>query len=251
MVKTQNKTLQQSAFQLKGSLFALTVMQLQTENLQDITEQLDHMIQKTPKFFQHMPIVIDFKNLNRQLDSYDFVKLKQVLFAHNIIPVGIRGGNTKINQQALEAGLAILLTNQHEEHKTETKPASNIATASDTVSLPVASNPSKVITKPVRSGQQVYAKGGDLIVLAAVSHGAELLADGHIHVYGPLRGRALAGVGGDETARIFCRGFEAELISIAGNYILNEDLERAKQQNANEFTQIYLTAGRLHIELLS
>jgi len=92
------------------------------------------------------------------------------------------------------------------------------------VQVPVSAN--KLITTPIRSGQQVYAPGGDLVVLAPVSAGAEILADGNIHVYGPLRGRALAGVKGDTEARIFCQSLEAELISIAGNYKVNEDLQK-------------------------
>jgi septum site-determining protein MinC len=78
----------------------------------------------------------------------------------------------------------------------------------------------------VRSGQQIYAAGGDLVIIAPVSAGAEILADGNIHVYGPLRGRALAGVKGDTSARIFCQSLEAELVSIAGNYKVNEDLQK-------------------------
>ena len=84
---------------------------------------------------------------------------------------------------------------------------------------------SKIISKPIRSGQQVYAEG-DLIILSSVSPGAEVLADGSIHVYGALRGRALAGVKGDSNARIFCRSMEAELVSIAGNFILSDALQK-------------------------
>ena len=82
---------------------------------------------------------------------------------------------------------------------------------------------SRLITTPIRSGQQVYAQGGDLIIAASVSPGAELLADGNIHVYGTLRGRALAGINGNENARIFCYGLEAELVSIAGQYKVFEE----------------------------
>ncbi len=88
----------------------------------------------------------------------------------------------------------------------------------------LAEQPNKLITTPIRSGQQVYAPGGDLIVAAPVSAGAELLADGNIHVYGALRGRALAGVKGNEQARIFCQSMEAELVSISGNFKLEETL---------------------------
>ncbi|NJO38659.1 MAG: septum site-determining protein MinC, partial [Rhizobiales bacterium] len=74
-------------------------------------------------------------------------------------------------------------------------------------------------------GQQIYAKDADLIVLAQVQPGAELMADGNIHIYGNLRGRAHAGVGGDASARIFCRSMEAQLISIAGIYLVNDEIE--------------------------
>jgi len=90
---------------------------------------------------------------------------------------------------------------------------------------PVA-KPTRVITTPIRGGQQIYAQGGDLVVIAAVSPGAELLADGNIHVYGPLRGRALAGVKGDPKARIFCQQLAAEMVSVAGHYKVAEDLRR-------------------------
>ncbi len=86
--------------------------------------------------------------------------------------------------------------------------------------------PTRIITTPVRGGQQVYAQGGDLVVVSSVSPGAELLADGNIHVYGPMRGRALAGVKGDTKARIFCQQLSAELVSIAGQYKVSEDLRR-------------------------
>ena len=82
----------------------------------------------------------------------------------------------------------------------------------------------RLVTQPVRSGTQIYARGADLIVTAAVSPGAEIIADGNIHVYGPLRGRALAGAAGDAEARIFCSRFEAELVSIAGRYLVSEQM---------------------------
>ena len=104
-----------------------------------------------------------------------------------------------------------------------------------------------MISEPVRSGQQIYAPNGDLLVLAPVSHGAELLADGHIHIYGPLRGRALAGVTGDTEARIFCQSLEAELISIAGQYKISEDLEGDYWQQP---VVVHLTEGHLQIRAL-
>jgi septum site-determining protein MinC len=87
----------------------------------------------------------------------------------------------------------------------------------------------RIVTEPVRSGTQIYARGTDLVVTASVSPGAEVMADGHIHVYGRLRGRALAGAAGDTAARIFCTRLEAELVSIAGRYLVSEQLPAEHQ----------------------
>ena len=104
-----------------------------------------------------------------------------------------------------------------------------------------------MITEPVRAGAQVYAEGRDLVLLSFVSPGAEVLADGHIHAYGRLRGRALAGIGGDEGARIFCRSLEAELVSIAGRFRVSEDMD---PRLVGKPTQIFLDGGFLMIEPL-
>ncbi len=106
---------------------------------------------------------------------------------------------------------------------------------------------SKVVNQPVRSGRQIYAQGGELIVLNTVSAGAELLADGHVHVYGALRGRALAGVSGDTNARIFCQSLNAELISVAGHWLVSDDIDERMLGRA---VQIYLKGGGLVIEPL-
>lgn len=109
--------------------------------------------------------------------------------------------------------------------------------------------PTKLVTQPVRSGQQIYAQGADLIIMSQVSEGAEVLADGHIHVYGTLRGRALAGVNGDTSARIFCRSLEAELLSVAGNFVLSEDL-RSRAEVWKQPTQVFLHDETLKVEAL-
>ncbi len=107
--------------------------------------------------------------------------------------------------------------------------------------------PTKIITTPIRSGQQIYAQGGDLLILAPVSTGAEVIADGHIHIYGPLRGRALAGVSGNENARIFCDSLEAELVSIAGYYKVNENLRNDVWKSR---VHVFLEDKTLHINTL-
>ena len=113
--------------------------------------------------------------------------------------------------------------------------------------LNTAKQPTKMVIQPVRSGQQVYAKGGDLVVLSSVSEGAEILADGNIHVYGALRGRALAGVQGDENARIFCSHLDASLVSIAGVYLLNDGVE---QSHLGKNVQVSHNKEQLEIKAL-
>lgn len=223
-----------AAFELKGSLFTLTVLHLFKANIEAIIEQLNPLVKQTPKFFLHMPIVID---INQMPTSHviDFSELSSCLRQYQLIPVGIRGGTTEQQNSAIAAGLAIM-------PNTKTEISDTTATSEKN---PVnAPNFSKIITEPVRSGQQIYARQADLIVLAPVSPGAELLADGNIHVYNTLRGRALAGIMGNLTSRIFCQQLDAELVSIAGHYWVSEDLQGTPiKQNA----QIYLENERLHI----
>jgi septum site-determining protein MinC len=109
-------------------------------------------------------------------------------------------------------------------------------------------SPARLLTQPVRSGRQVYAHGGDLVVMSSISPGAELLADGHIHVYGALRGRALAGVSGDTTARIFCRSLEAELVSVAGFWRVRENIPETL---IGKPAQVFLEGDRIAIEPLA
>lgn len=235
-------TTQPDAFQLKGSLFTLTVMHLYSVDPVAISQQLAATIKRSPNFFQNAPIVLDLTNVASIPVDINFHPIIDAMKTHHLIPVGIRAGSPTQQKAALEAGLATFPSSKSEQSSPTTEnagaKANKNAQGSDT------SAKTKVITTPVRSGQQVYAKNADLLVLAPVSHGAELLADGHIHVYGPLRGRALAGVTGDKSARIFCQALDAELISIAGYYQVNEQLTPGDQT----FTQIYLEDDRLMID---
>lgn len=227
------------AFELKGSLITLTVLHLLDADINVFTVQLRKHAQKTPNLFKNMPLVIDLQRINHIEQDIDFAAINFHLRDHGLVPVGIRHGSEKQNIAAQEAGLA-LLSNQHgvsngRAHKT----AENKSQPEKPTSL--------IITKPIRSGQQVYAKQANLVVIAPVSNGAELLADGCIHVYGVLRGRALAGVMGDQHARIFCQKLEAELVSIAGYYKLHDDIPKIKES----CTQIYLNNEKIMIEGIS
>lgn len=223
------------AFQLKGGLFTLTTLQIFNPDLIELKAQLLEKIKQAPNFFQHAPIVLDLKIANQPNMPIDFAGLKAMLQSINLIPIGIRNATQDQIQIAMQSGFAILRDTPDPREKdklqtTNTPPAKTFA--------------SKIITLPVRSGQRIYAPDGDLIVLNHVGHGAELIADGNIHIYGALRGRALAGVNGNQKARIFCQSLEAELVSVAGSYKMSEDIERQAWKIA---AQIYIKDDRLQI----
>lgn len=226
------------AFELKGSLFTLTVLHLFDANMSLFTTQLEHHAQQTPNFFKNTPLVIDLQRLSNADHEIDFNLLQHQLRGHSLIPVGVRNGNEQLNQAAQAAGFAILSNQPNQSHKTLSD--ANVSKAADVAAI----THTLVVNKPIRSGQQVYAKQANLVVLAPVSHGAELLADGYIHAYDSLRGRVLAGINGDVTARIFCHKLEAELVSIAGHYRLNENLPTITAPTV----QIYLEDEKIHIE---
>lgn len=222
-----------ASFELKGSLFTLTVLHLLNADLPTFSAQLRQHAQKTPNLFKNMPLVIDLQRLTDPDQEVDFGVLQEVLRAQGLIPVGVRHGTATLHAAAQAAGFAIL-SSQPSKAAAETKARPEAPAISPTV----------WVTKPVRSGQQIYARQADLVVLAPVSHGAELLADGSIHVYDCLRGRALAGINGDTAARIFCHTLEAQLISIAGHYRLSESLPTIQAP----MVQIYLQDDKVCIE---
>jgi len=223
------------AFELKGRMIALSVLRVLTADLDALAEQLDARIAAAPDLFENFPVLLDFEALPEETQlAFDIARLDRLLRERSFIPVGIRGACEVLAGIAAGVGLGTLA-------------AGAAATAPrrpprESAELRAAN---LLVKEPVRSGQQIYAKGGDLIVLAAVSPGAEILADGNIHVYGALRGRALAGVAGDTEARIFCRNLDAELVSIAGHYRVSEQIQDAERAQP---VQIYLRDERLIIE---
>ena len=178
-------------------------------------------------FFDGDAAVLELSQLVDEHEA-DWVQVKAILSAHGLNVIGVRGGSDKLRHSAAAAGLPGFAVIE----RTPRQSAGSAAPAPvpETVSAPplveatpppvsaAAPVPTMVIDRPLRSGQQIYARGGDLVVLAAVNAGAEVIADGSIHIYAPLRGRALAGASGATEARIFTTRFEAELVSIAGVY---------------------------------
>ncbi|HEC83717.1 MAG: septum site-determining protein MinC [Candidatus Parabeggiatoa sp. nov. 2] len=226
------------ALEFKGNLLTLMVLHLFESDSDRIAEQLAEKISKAPGFFLKAPVVIDLHAVQDENSDIDLPELVRLLRNYGLIPVAVRGGNPQQHEMALSMNLGLL---------TDTKPErARRYLEQEPIAMPVPST-CKILTQPIRSGQQVVALQGDLIVLSTVSHGAEILAHRHLHVYGALRGRALAGVNGDGEARIFCQHLDAELVSVAGQYQVNEDFpENLRGKPA----QIYLEEDSLKIEPL-
>jgi len=217
-----------AAFELKSATLSLVAVVLKTTDLALLSQALDARFGDAPGLFDQDPVAIDLSQVRDTTEPIDFVVLVHLLRGHKMLPVAVKAGNDKQMQDALAAGLS-------EAHNSaapalpvrsftpEDAPTATTATKpAEAVEPPPTVRPTLVVDKPLRSGQRVYAKGGDLVVLAVVSHGAEVIADGNIHVYGPLRGRALAGAMGDTGARIFATCMEPQLLSIAGIYRTTE-----------------------------
>ncbi|OAI09788.1 septum site-determining protein MinC [Methylomonas koyamae] len=218
---------QKTALEFKSTSLTVPVLLLAGNDLVLIDQQLQEKVAQAPEFFKNSPLLIDLQKLNAQNLDLDFSEIVALVRKHGFMPIGIRGGSQKQSDDALEMNLP-----HYSLHGTNAPLAASKPSAK-TLPPPVVEVPkqqsqaleNKLVTQPVRSGQRLYAKG-DLIVTATVSAGAEIMAEGNIHIYGSLRGRALAGVLGDTSARIFCSDLQAELISIAGIYQLSEDLSK-------------------------
>lgn len=237
-----DNTLKSNAFKLKGRLYTLTVMQVLSTDLELFKQDLDSTIVQAPRLFENTPVVLDCASIDG--NTLDLQSFCQTMREKGLIPVAIQGGTPLLETLAQCQGIATV--NASDSH---TKIPNKVKTKETTLEhkerASKVSQKTKVVTLPIRSGQQVVSHGGDLVITAAVSHGAELLADGHIHVYGALRGRALAGIAGDKTARIFCQSLEAELVSIAGFYRLRDSLSQHTGP-----CQIFLQDDHIHIEPL-
>lgn len=219
--------------ELKGTNFTLFVLNISDGNLSSIQHALQQKVQQAPAFFSGAPVVI---NIEKCEDEIDFMGLSEVIKSQQFVLVGITGAQSNaVKQAARQAGLAVLTSGQASQAETpvpvvEAKVETRIETQ---VEIQHQDSPATLFHQgQLRSGQQLYAKDKNLVIIGSVSAGAEVIADGSIHVYGHLRGRAIAGAKGDINSRIFCRNLEAELISICGNYKLSETLQEECWQHA-------------------
>ncbi|MDQ5886924.1 MAG: septum site-determining protein MinC [Neisseriaceae bacterium] len=245
----QSHSQSSSSFEIKSETNSLIVLWIRDPDLASVAQQVDAKLARTPGFFAQELVLLDLGGLDLTSASLDIRPLLATLRQHQLIPVAARGGTPEQLQAATDAGLAILPRSGSEAKRQNDIQA---APATDTADAPAATEASgssnKIIDKPIRTGQQAYAANGDLIVMAMVSAGGEVIADGNIHTYGPLRGRALAGVRGNTSARIFTQSLEAELVSIAGIYRTFEHDWGAEFRNKP--AQIYLEGDKLLIAAL-
>lgn len=229
-MSTDTSVSQKISLEFKSTALTVPVIVLATNNLKHIEHQLEEKIAQAPDFFKHSPILIDLQVLNKNNLAIDLGEVVRLLKKHYFFPVGIRGGNDEQKISAIDLQLpshAAPMVRAEESSSriaVNPEPTDNPPTEEDDPRPAVVAN--KLMTQPVRSGQRVYARG-DLIITATVSAGAEIMAEGNIHVYGALRGRALAGVQGNTECRIFCSDLEAELIAIAGTYKVSDELDDA------------------------
>lgn len=234
--------------ELKGSNFTLSVIHLFDPEIEIISKSLKEKVAQAPSFFKFAPIVV---NVSHIPEFNDWKKLKKTIADAQLFLVGISGCSTPdIKASVQQAGLAVLsegkaielnrldthkntLTNDttYQENTHQFTPvglrlnnAKNPQTAKEQLSHNAHYTKTKIITTPIRSGQQIYAKNADLVIINNIGAGAEVIADGNIHIYGLIRGKAIAGASGDKGAQIFCQQLEAELISIAGNFWLSDEI---------------------------
>ena len=216
-------------FEIKSATLPLVALVLKSADLDALAREFEARYGDIPDFFDHDALVVDLSRLEAQAQggegkAVDFPALLELLWKYRLAPVAVHGARKELAAVAKAAGLfpapdARIGTAPQKEANAEVphkvvQPEKGVQ--------PQAPAGALVIDKPLRSGQQVYARGRDLVMLAMVNPGAEVIADGHIHVYAPLRGRAIAGARGNADARIFTLAMEAELISIAGLYRTGE-----------------------------
>ena len=221
---------------LKGSSFTFSILQLFNNDIQQALEYLQDKVSQAPNFFKFAPLVI---NIEQVADEVDYQKLREGIERLQMRTVGVAGWRDVTEKARIfEAGLAALQVGTSGQAltslSTDAEAASNKSQVRPVEIAPKDGShlPALVVRTPVRSGQQIYAKHRDLVVLGSVSNGAEIISDGSVQVYGTLRGRVIAGVSGHPDAQVVCHNFQAELCSIAGSYWLSEQIEERYWQQA-------------------
>ena len=265
--------------ELKGGMYAFMSLRIDTADLARIDAILGDKVQQAPGFFKDTPVVLDLTPLTHPAGSsgdepgaqLDAAALIACIRRHRLVPL-VASVTDKSSPLAASVALPLIEGGQRRQTVTDGTPgaAPGFAPGDDTLTgaavtvdrgmqeqamdlsgggaeIEYVVRTPMLVDRPVRSGQQLYARDTDLIVIGQVGPGAEVIADNNIHIYGPLRGRALCGVSGNTSARIFCQSLEAELVSVAGNYRM---LETIPADLRGKPAKIALDNDRLSIEPL-
>ena len=249
------------AGELKFGQVGIANLRVRTLDVAQLVAEMRDRVQRAPNLFARAAVVLDFGGLSKAPSLEDARALVDGLREAGVLPVALAYGTKDIEALSRELGLPLLakFRAQYERADGDVAPPPAAAPAAEPARpkpsesapapRPAAANaaPGLMQSAPVRSGQQVYAENRDLTVLSAVGAGAEAIADGSIHIYGALRGRALAGAQGNEDARIFCREFHAELVAVAGHYKVLEDIPKDLRGKA---VQVWLEKGQLKLAAL-
>jgi len=228
--------------ELKGSTFTLLVLHLKNYPLELVKKEILGKIKKFPMFFKNAPIAINVKEITNEI-NWD--NLKNIIFSCGLHIIGVSGcNNKKLRNSIVQSGLPILseskeLFNYCKNTELDSKILSRIQKKY---------NKTQTINLPIRSGQKIYANYSDLIIVNNVNAGAEVIADGNVHIYGEVRGRVLAGAKGDDSCQIFCTKFFSELIAISGQYLLSEQFPAEIFGNS---VRIHIKNQKLNITKLS
>jgi septum site-determining protein MinC len=249
----------EQAGELKIGQVGIANLRVRTLDVAQLAAEMRDRVQRAPKLFERAAVILDFGGLTKTPDVDTARKLVEGLREAGVLPVALAYGTREIEDLSIALGLPLLAKFRAQYERADGAPAEAPQPAPrasakaepkpEPVSAPPpsANAPGLMQAAPVRSGQQVYAENCDLTVLTTVGAGAEVIADGSIHIYGALRGRALAGAQGNEKARIFCREFHAELVAVAGHYKVLEDIPKDLRGKA---VQVWLDQGQLRIAAL-
>jgi len=240
------------AGELKVGQVGIANLRVRTLDVPKLVQEMRERVTRAPKLFARAALIIDFSALPSLPDLDTANALWAALKETGVLPVGLAWGTPDNERLAVELGVPLLAKFRAQYGQPEPPPVVSVAeAAAPAVTHEPATSavalPGVIQTAPVRSGQQVYAEQRDLTVLSSVGAGAEVIADGSIHIYGPLRGRALAGANGYTRARIFCHSFHAQLVAVAGQYKTLDDIPAELHGKA---VQIWLENGDLKIQLL-
>ena len=254
----------EQAGELKIGQVGIANLRIRTLDVERLVQEMQERVSRAPKLFGRAAVILDFGGLSQVPDVATAQALVDGLRVAGVLPVALAYGTSAVDLLSQQLGLPLLAKFRAQYERAEAEPAPAPVAAAPApeparraraaapapaaaVDAGNAPKPGRMQTSNVRSGQQLYAENCDLTVMATVGAGAEVIADGSIHIYGTLRGRALAGAQGNTTARIFCRDFHAELVAIAGHYKVLDDVPDNLRGKA---VQVWLEQDQIKIAAL-